>query len=344
MIELSQETEQSQMLIVLTGSMGDIVRGGVVPVLVKSQTPHAKISWLVEEKWRDLVSLNESVDRIFTFDKRRPLKSILKVKRELRGSGETTVLDMQRILKSGLMSLASGAKTRIGVHRKNSKECNWLFSNKQNNFVPDNVSKVYLYLEFLRTLEYEIPDQIDFGIKVDRIRSDIAQRYAALNSPFIVIVLGSSWNSKDWVFEGYYGLIKKLLHEYQSKIVLVGDSAQKRTATKLIENISHERLFSLVGETSIMDLAFLCSNCQVGIGPDSGPAHLTSAMGRPYITLFGPTDPERVAAWGSLDLVCRSEIACSPCLRRECPGLNRLCMRLIQPEQVLEKIGRVLSR
>jgi len=343
MTELFADNKAPHILIILTGSLGDVIRGGVVPSEIRRQLPGAKLSWLVEQRWRDVVAQHDSIDNIFVFNKKTPIRSLMRLRAELRAEKFDCVLDMQRILKSGVLARLSGSQFRIGVHRRNSKEGNWLFQSRNNRYIPDDISKVHLYLEFLSTLGLELPTEIDFGFRAKDLQGEVYRRFPRLNEPFFMIVLGSSWDSKDWVLQGYHQLIKDLLARYSLQIVLTGDGSQLSVADQLVQNIQSERLLSLAGQTSMVELLAICSICSLGIGPDSGPAHLTSAFGRPYVTLFGPTDPARVVAWGAEDLVCRAEIACSPCMRRKCPGLDKLCMRLITPREVLAKVELALA-
>ena len=92
------------------------------------------------------------------------------------------------------------------------------------------------------------------------------------------------------------------------------------------------------------ELVTIISQCRLGVGPDSGPGHIASAFGVPYISIFGPTSPLRVAPVGNEDLVVSAKIGCSPCYRRTCPGLNKLCMRLISVPAVLDRVDIALQR
>ncbi len=102
-------------------------------------------------------------------------------------------------------------------------------------------------------------------------------------------------------------------------------------------------MINLAGGTNLKELVALLKYCKLAVGPDSGPGHLTAAFGKPYVSVFGPTAPERVAPYNCLDLVVRAEIACSPCWKRECPGLGRLCMRMVTGERVWLKIKSAIE-
>jgi ADP-heptose:LPS heptosyltransferase len=100
---------------------------------------------------------------------------------------------------------------------------------------------------------------------------------------------------------------------------------------------------NLVCKTSLLELVAILKAAAVGVGPDSGPGHLAAAVGTPYVSLFGPTSPKRVAPYGSEHLVVESGVSCAPCYKKECPGLEKLCMRLVTVEAVEEKLSEALA-
>lgn len=87
------------------------------------------------------------------------------------------------------------------------------------------------------------------------------------------------------------------------------------------------------------------------VGSDSGLAHLAGAVGTPPVTLFAPADPGRVCPHGYRDLVLRTPLPCSPCLkypweatrpRLLCRG--SACIERIEVDSVVEAARRALSR
>jgi heptosyltransferase II len=93
------------------------------------------------------------------------------------------------------------------------------------------------------------------------------------------------------------------------------------------------RPISLVGQTSMRDLAALFSACSIFIGNDSGAMHVAAAAGLPVIGIFGPTDPEGTAPVTQQFTLIREPVSCSPCFLRTCPVDHR-CMTRIDVNSV----------
>jgi heptosyltransferase-1 len=340
----SQNSDQSpqgrRFLIILTGALGDVTRGLVLVNQIRAHEPHARVDWLIEKKWESLLTLHDHITERIVFDRVRPLRSFFSIWRSLRRNSYDVVIDLQRIAKSGLFSLLSGAPLRIGFHPRNSKEGNWLCNTGYAPYLDETrVAKIIHYLSFLKTLG--IPQsEVSTGLRLPPLEDAQAKVREAVEQPYILIVLGASWHSKKWPSDGYAGLIDILKERYpELRAVFVGDKGELEQGATLEKQSGG---ISLVGETSLTELCTVIGRAEVCVGPDSGPAHLAGAYGVPYVTLFGPTSPRRVAPLGSEHLTVSSDIGCSPCYRRVCPGLGGLCMRLISPQEVAEQVTKAI--
>ena len=331
--------EGCRILIILMGSLGDVVRGLSLPSQIKKNLQDSKITWLVEPSCHKIVSLNKFIDRVVIFQRDRQLFALPELYRQLRSERFDVVLDMQRHFKSGLFSFLSGAEYRLGFHRNKTKEFNHFFNTHFISDLPYDVPKINHYYNFLRELGIEPEQNPDFGLSYIKNLAEQKEMLSKIESPYIGIVLGSSWNSKDWPRGRYISLIEKLIKQGRHRMLLLGDKSQSVLAEEITTHFEHSNLINFAGKTNLQDLIALIDGSLLCVGPDSGPGHIAGALGKPYISLFGPTDPRLTAPLGSEKLVIRAQLGCMPCYRRKCPGLNKLCMRLITVEDVLEKIN-----
>jgi heptosyltransferase-1 len=329
-------------LIVLLGALGDVVRGLSVADGIKKQIPNSIIHWVVEPKSVGIVKLSPSVDKIILFNRKSPIKGIFELIRDLRAASNNIgreydyVLDMQRHFKSGLISFFADSKCRIGFNKVNSKEFNYLFQNKTIPTVLDSTNKYFHYQEFLKVIG--LNSNNDFCTKII-INSDNPVCSLGINSKeYVSVVLGSSWESKNWFFDGYKLVCDRIIKSGK-KIVLVGTADQTTLANQLVSAFNQKDIFSFVGKTNLEQLASIIRDSLAGFGPDSGPGHISAALNVPYVAIFGPTGPDRVSPIGMRHLVVQSGIGCQGCYFRKCPGLNTLCMRLIRVEDVVNSLS-----
>ena len=330
-------------LIVLLGALGDVVRGLSVADAIKSYSSETRIDWLIEPKSKSIVELSPSVDNIIVYNRSKPLRGLYQLRNQLNKNiieyGPYDVcLDMQRHFKSGFFSWLCGSKTRIGFHRANAKEFNYLFQTQTIPEVSELDNKFYHYQQFAKLTGCPAPENTKTKLEVNCLNP--LTQFGYTKGQYTFIVLGSSWGSKNWFFDGYDAVVKNLLSQNES-VVLVGTSDQKLLSDQILtynSNYYESKLRSMVGKTNLNELCAIISQSRVGLGPDSGPGHISAAFGVPYVSLFGPTSPERVAPVGMNDYVVQSGIGCQGCYRRKCPGLDTLCMRLIKVSEVLKSL------
>jgi ADP-heptose:LPS heptosyltransferase len=327
------------------GSLGDVTRGLCLVSQIKNKWPDNRVTWLVEPKWAELVSIHPLIDKIIIFKRPRNALGILDLYKKLKREHFDITLDLQRHFKSGFFSLLSGAKRRIGFHRKNAKELNWLFNNEYIEYVHNelNLPKLKHYLKFIEHLGLHANSSLDFGLSSINSKVGVPDIVAKIRNPFIAVVMGSSWESKDWFFEGYYGLVKDILSSGKLRVVLLGDQSQVASGKELCEKVGTLEVNNLIGKTSILELVAVLNAATVCVGPDSGPGHLAAAVGTPYISLFGPTPPKRQAPYKCEHLVIQSDLNCVSCYKKKCPDLDRQCMRLINVESVQKKLSEALG-
>ena len=330
-------------LVILMGSLGDVARGLCLVSHIKTNLPRSRVTWLVEPKWADLVRYHGQIDRIIVFQRAWRFSAIWQLYKCLNREHFDITLDLQRILKSGFFSLLSGATRRIGFHRRNSKEFNWIFNNEHIGYHSDTLPKIQHYLKFTEHLGLPAPVTLEFGFSSLKAVEASPQIIAASMQPFVAVVLGASWESKDWSFEGYLELIRHILSTLKLKVVLLGDDSRVGLAENLSRSIDLPGLINLVGKTSLIELTAVLKKAAAGVGPDSGPGHLAAAVGTPFVSLFGPTSPKRTAPFGYENFVVTSAMACAPCYRKQCPEHHRQCMYRIDSSQVAEKLSKALA-
>src|SRR5262249_42937947 len=112
-----------RILIIKPSSPGDIVHALPVLHALRHRYPNAHIAWLVASPFVDLVAADPALDEVIPFDRRRFGRlgrdlavslDFLRFTRELFARRFDLVIDLQGLFRSGFLSLACGARTRVG--------------------------------------------------------------------------------------------------------------------------------------------------------------------------------------------------------------------------------------
>jgi lipopolysaccharide heptosyltransferase II len=323
------------------GAIGDVTRA--LPLLnrLRRAYPDAYIAWAVEPAAAPLLDYHPALNEVLLYRRTQGPIAFFPFLREVRRHRFDLVLDLQRHAKSGLVSWWSGAAVRLGFHRQNAKEGNWLFNTHTIAPVPDFSLKLGQYLRFAEALDLP-DDSAHFDLC---LREEEHQRIETLLAdtprPFAAFFLGSRWPSRFWFPHATAAVARTLQQEYGIGVVLVGGQSERAFAQE-VKDATAGAATDLCGQTSLRDLIGIFSRARVALGPDSGPMHIAAATGIPVISLWGATSPTRSAPWASEELVIRGPAACSPCYVRRCP-INRVCMQRITPEMVLAVVRKVLE-
>jgi heptosyltransferase-2 len=155
------------------------------------------------------------------------------------------------------------------------------------------------------------------------------------------IAPGASYGAaKCWPPERFAALADRLISECGADVILFGTPAEMEMAARICSAMKC-RPVSLVGQTTMRDLAALFSACSIFVGNDSGAMHVAAAAGLPVIGIFGSTDPEGTAPVTPQFNLIREAVSCSPCFLRSCPVDHR-CMTRISVDSVFAAAQRVL--
>jgi len=328
-------------LIVLHGSVGDVTRALPLANLLRRRYPTARLSWSVEPAVFPLVEHHPAVDNVILFDRNHWWKSLAPFLRRIRSERFDLVLDLQRLLKSGLISWWSGAPHRLGFHRYDAKEFNWLFNNHHIPPAGDGISKLSHYLMFAQLLGID-PHPVEWRLHLPpQEETGVEKMLREVEGPFAVFFTGSRWESKKWFPMETARCAAEVQRRYGLEIVLLGGGEDAPFASEVQES-GLQRLKNWVGATSLRQAIGILARAEVAVGPDTGLMHLCAAVGTPVVSLWGATSPARTGPHGFGDLIVQGKAPCSPCYLRRCP-IGRICMRSIDIEEVIGKVGRALS-
>ena len=126
-----------------------------------------------------------------------------------------------------------------------------------------------------------------------------------------------------------------------ARAVLVGAPADREIARAIqsaLDPAVRPSVVDLVGATDVAMLMAVLARCDVVVANDSGAMHVASAVGRPVVAIFGPTDERATAPMGPHTLV-RHDVWCRPCLLRDCP-IDHRCLRGVAAAEVVAAVTK----
>jgi lipopolysaccharide heptosyltransferase I len=279
-----------RILVIKPSSLGDVIHALPTVNLIRRQFPEAHIAWLLNENLASLLTRSPVIDELVRFRRQhfatpRGLLDIADFLATLQGKQFDVVVDLQCLLRSGVMTGATLASRRIGL--SDAREGARLFYNEIVS-----VSRVHAVDRYLLAARH-------LGCPDWPIEFPLGLSHNTGHRSLIAVNPCARWESKLW---GDHNFSELLDHLPSDRVVLIGSSDERER----IAQINHDRARNLAGELDLYELATLYGQCAVVISNDTGTMHLAAAVGAPVVALFGPTDPALVGPYGRGHTVIRS--------------------------------------
>jgi heptosyltransferase-2 len=217
--------------------------------------------------------------------------------------------------------------------------------------------EVFYYLKVIAELEWLIKHEQTFlntepegSLEVSEARKSAARDFLRAHGVEsvgaqrrLVALCPGSINSraKRWPTERYAALADKLMDESSTTVLLVGSAAEREVSSEVGRQMRHEPVM-LTGQTNLAELVAVLSLVDLLVTNDTGPAHIASALGRPTLVIFGPTNPLTTRPFSPYGEIVREPPDCAPCMLRDCP-IDHRCMTAITPDGVFERARTLLS-
>jgi heptosyltransferase I len=337
----------NRVLLVRLGSLGDIVHAIPVAAALRRAFPAARIDWLVNAKYREILDLVTVLDRRLPLDGRtRGSFTLLSAVRELRRSRYDVAIDLQGLLKSAALARSSGSRRVIGFAPSYLREqlarpfytdvydpgCGGIYDPRETRHV------VQINLGLLEPLGIEAGNP---EFPIEHVESDVARAMSSqVRVGYVLLNPGAAWPNKRWP-ASRFGLVAAALRDRHglTSVALWGEG-ERALAEEVATHSSGAAI--VAPPASIGDLVALSRGAKLIVSGDTGPVHIAAAVGTPVVGIFGPTRPSRNGPWLPDDVtVSRAEVCACHHLRR-C-RLERMCLADIHADEVLEAVERRLG-
>jgi heptosyltransferase I len=319
-----------KILIVKPSALGDIVHTLPVLRLLRRRFPRAQIFWLVAGAFAGLIEHHPDLDGLIRFDRGgdSPAMAFMSLLRELGEMSFDLTIDLQGLARSAMITYATGAPVRVGFSY--ARELAPLAYTHRVGSRGVDRHAIDRYLDVCEELGCgRGPVEFPFVINPSQVQQQIPTR-----DPLAVLLPGTNWATKKWPIGHYAKLCELIGRELSMRVAIAGAKDVIELADRVPGAIN------LANRTSLPQLVALLERADVVVANDSGPMHIAAALGRPLVTIFGPTNPVRTGPYQRMDTVVRLDIACSPCYSRKCSHTS--CMNWLTPEQVLAQVRAAL--
>ena len=328
-------------------ALGDIVHSLPVLSALKELYPSSSIDWIVNRSFEPLIVGHPDLHATVPFQRGafkglwKSLSYSVQFADQLRKNRYDLVVDLQGLLRTGIMAAATGAPVRVGFAkaREGSRHA---YTHRID--VPD-ATRIHAVDRYWRVVEalggghlakrFHVPLHPRELQTIDREFRDYPRQWIAL-AP------GAKWLTKRWPPAHFADLVNRARAEFGGTVFLVGAAEDAPLALE-IQQRSAGGCVDLTGKTSLPKLAALLARADVMLANDTGPLHLAAALGTPCIAPYTCTIIAKHGPYGSRHTGIETSVPCAGSYLRQCPN-GMICMDELTPERLWPALKSVLSR
>lgn len=292
-----------RVLIVKTSSMGDILH--TLPALTDAMhaIPGIRFDWAVEENFAQIPTWHPAVEQVIPVAIRRWRKNWFGMvarqercdfKSFLRRQSYDRVIDAQGLIKSAALVTRIARGEKHGLDCKSAREpfASWFYDKRhaigRKMHAVERVRQL-----FAVSLDYALPaTKGDYAI-ASHFRAALSR--LADHQPYLVFLHSTTRAEKHWP-ESHWRELIQLMSNKGLKIKLPwGSELEHQRAMRLAANFP---LVDVLPKLDLSEVAEVLAGAKAVVSVDTGLSHLTAALDRPNIVLYGPTDPDLIGSYG----------------------------------------------
>jgi len=333
-----------RVLIVKLDAMGDVLRTTALLPALADAYAGAAVTWITRRESRPLLERNPYVTEILSYG-----EDAL-VQLQTRTFDRVINLDAGKT-SAALASMAKASQkdgfvldSRGCVQPTNASARHWLEMGIFDDLKRQG-TKTYqdIMLEIIGlagaphryVLELGAEERAFGRQHLEQLGTDSSRPVIGLNTG-----AGRRWQLKQWHEDRYLELAERLARRYSAQFVLLGGPEEYERHRRLV-SLSRVPLIDSGCDNSVRHFAAIVAACTVVVAGDTLAMHLSLALGRRTVALFGPTSAAEIEMYGLGEKVV-PHMNCLACYKPTCDFVPN-CMDLISTDMVEAAVERQLS-
>ena len=335
-------------LVISPNWIGDAVMAQPLLQQLRAAHPGRAIDVLappsVAPVWRQMAEVDEVLETPFRHGALQ-LRERWKYARQLRLRGYADAYVLPNTLKFALIPWLAGIARRVGY--KGESRYGLINVMHHDDLPPRPMVAFYAALAQAPTapLQAGLP-RPKLSVDAAQIVAVCARTGLALERPLVAFAPGAEFGgAKRWPAAHFAALARAIVAENPAtQIVLLGSPKDRAVCDEVAADAGEGApIHNLAGATSLADAIALIARAAAMVSNDSGLLHIASALNRPVVALYGPTDPDHAPPFSDLAASISLRLDCAPCRQRECPLGHQNCMRQMDAGMVWQRLQPMLS-
>ncbi len=345
-----------RILVIQTAFIGDVILATAMLENLYAVYPAAKIDILVRQGADELFVGHPYIHTVHVWDKKKnKYQHLFQIIKTIRRIKYDVVINVQRYLATGVITVLSGAKKTIGFDKN---PLGFLFSevvahqfgtgvqavssaaapNAANSTALHETARNHTLLASLTTASVAKP-----ALYPSAENFSAVQKYQS--APYICMSPGSVWETKKMPAKNWIDFIGAVPSNYT--IYLMGAPNETTLCAEILGGSSRGGVINIAGELNLLEAAALIKGARLNYVNDSAPMHLASATNAPVAAIYCSTIP--AFGYGPLSAIqfiveSLEPLPCKPCGlhgKTACPLGHFKCGHTITTAQLLAPLSLI---
>jgi lipopolysaccharide heptosyltransferase II len=334
-----------KILIIRLSSIGDILLSTAFIRQARQTFPDAEIDFIVKKRFSDLVQFNPHINHVFEYDDKSQT-NLTEFVKLFKGQKYDYIFDLHHNLRSIYLRKKIAAQKRFHIKKDKLAQTalvkfKWRIYDRIKT-IPERYSEVG-----------NASGIIDDGLGLEvfwskEIETEVTKKFREIeidmSRPMIGLAPGAGFFTKRWPIEYFEQLINLINKENGYNILVIGGEDEFEQGNKLN---NFPNVYNFAGKLNILESGAAISKLKCLISNDSGMMHMATSVQTPVVAIFGSSVQEfGFFPYRAKGVVIENEnLACRPCShigKASCPKDHFKCMNDIHPEQVFNKMLKVI--
>lgn len=337
-----------RILVISPNWIGDAVMAQPLLRLLHERNPQRPIdvlapSW-VAPVWRAIREVDTVIEAPFKHGKLQWAER-RSFARQLRERGYAEAYVLPNTLKFALIPWMAGIPRRVGYKGEMRYGLINVMHHDDKRSLRPMVS-FYAALASAPAKTAPLPSALPrpaLSVEDARIDNVTAQFGLIRSAPVVIFAPGAEFGSaKRWPTAHFAELAKTARHMHPDvQVVLLGSAKDREVCEEIVVLAPHAK--NLAGATSLDQAIAVIAAADAVVSNDSGLLHIASALNRPIVAIYGPTDPDHAPPFSDVAVSLSLHLECAPCRQRECPLGHHRCMEDLSSAMVWKPLQGMLA-
>ena len=335
-------------------SIGDNVMASAMLSHIKAGYPNAKVTVLCQNHIAELYESSPFVDAIIGFDRLKGYQDA-SYRNQIIQKLKTMQMDLalntlySRDALYDIFAIKCGARTSIAfngdlcnipadVREANNQHYTKIITDREKH--KTELERHHDYLAAIGIHAPPLQPTVWLTSEDEQYADNLFNNNGFTSEKTVGLFVCGQWVGK--YYEHYVAALSRILQDQGMSVLALGADTDRDINQKIIEHLGIKS-FNLAGQTTLRQTAAILKRCCLGVGADTGSAHLACAVGTPNVVLLGGGHFGRFMPYSPLTSVVCLPLECYDC-NWQCKYKRVHCIKDIHTAVIAEAVRQTLDK